>query len=170
MDNFEPLINLLLVLTVLSVVAERVSNVFKFRNPDLRNRKLDASEERAREGAIQSQTLLVGIAIAILAKADIFQILAHLDDPWSTLGWVRVIGAQWFQAPATQDIGTLLYTLGGCALTGLALGFGSKFWHDILSTVFELRTMARRRGSAMMTEAGNSNNESLPAGGDSDGQ
>jgi hypothetical protein len=170
MSNFEPLINLLVLLTILSVVAERTSNVIKFRKPELRNRKVDPTEERQREGAIQAQTLKIGIVIAIIAKADMFSMLAHLDDPWSTLGWVRVIGVQWFQSPATQNAGAILYTLGGCALTGLALGFGSKFWHDLLSTVFELRTMARRKGSDLIGQAGATVEEAATPGGENDEQ
>jgi len=142
------------------VTAERISNILKFRKEPLRDRKKDPKEERKREGEIQFQTAVIGIGIAVLTKADLFAFLTHLDDPWSTIGWVRVIGTQWFQSPALQSTGATLYTLGGCILTGLALGFGSKFWHDILSTVFELRNIARNRGSAVSLKAG--------AGGSSD--
>jgi hypothetical protein len=151
MPSFEPLINLLVLLTILSVVAERVANVIKFRTPTLRDREVDREKEREREGSIQSRAILIGVAVAVLAKADLFSILTHLDDPWSTLGWVRVTGAQWYQSPALQSTGAVLYALAGSALTGLALGFGSKFWHDVLSTVYELRTIARQRGTDAVT-------------------
>ena len=166
MTTFEPFVNLLIVLTVLSVTAERISNILKFKRPTLRDRQTDRKAERKREGEIQSQTLIIGIAIAVLAKADLFAFLTHLDDPWSTLGWVRVIGTQWFQSPATQSLGTILYSLGGCALTGLALGFGSKFWHDILSTVFELRTIARNQGSGLTASAGGGESANSGSNGD----
>jgi len=168
MTTFEPFINLLVVLTVLSVAAERVSNILKFKRPGLRDRQDDREAERIREGQIQAQTAIIGVAVAVLTKADLFAFLTHLDDPWSTLGWVRVIGTQWFQSPATQSLGTLLYSLGGCALTGLALGFGSKFWHDILSTVFELRAMARNRGSGLAAIAAGAESGDAASGGDGD--
>lgn len=41
--------------------------------------------------------------------------------------------------------------MGGCLVTRFALGFGSKFWHDLLGAVYELRDFARganRRRSA----------------------
>jgi hypothetical protein len=168
MTTFEPFINLLVVLTVLSVTAERVSNILKFKRPTLRDRQTKPEAERIREGQIQAQTAIIGIAIAVLTKADLFAFLTHLDDPWSTLGWVRVIGTQWFQSPATQSLGTILYSLGGCALTGLALGFGSKFWHDMLSTVFELRTIARNRGSGLNAIAGGGESSDAASSGDND--
>ena len=166
MPTFQPLINLLVLLTVLSVAAERISNVVKFRNPALRDHEVDRAKERQREGSIQSRALLIGIAVAIIAKADLFSILTHLDDPWSTLGWVRVTGTQWFQSPATQSVGAALYALAGSALTGLALGFGSKFWHDILSTVYELRTIARQKGTDAVTVSESVPAAELPSSGD----
>lgn len=165
MSNIDPIINLLVMLTVLSVIAERVSNILKFRKPELRNRSTDPDKEREREGQIHLQTVYTGIVIAILAKADLFSILGHLDDPWSTLGWVRVVGSQWHQSPAIQSWGTFLYTLGGSMLTGLALGFGSKFWHDILSTVFEIRNIVRDR-RRNPKEENQSNDSQTNRGGD----
>jgi len=145
MPTFEPLINLLVLLTVLSVAAERIANLVKFRSDDLRYRRVGINAERDREAAIQARVLVVGIVVAVAAKADLFSILTHLDDPWSTLGWVRVSGAQWFQSAALQNLGAALYALAGCTLTGVALGFGSKLWHDLLDTVYELRNLVRRR-------------------------
>ena len=37
-ESFQPIINLLVLLTALSVAAERITNLVKLRNPDLRNR------------------------------------------------------------------------------------------------------------------------------------
>lgn len=144
MGSFEPMINLLVLLTIFSVIAERVTNILKLGKEELRTRGTSEDAERRREQSIQARSVVVGIVIALIAKADIFTMLSNLDEPWRTLGWVRVSGAQWFRSPATASVGTLLYTLGGCALTGFALGFGSKFWHDILGSVFELRDKARR--------------------------
>lgn len=45
------------------------------------------------------------------------------------------------------DWSSALYAAVGSGFTGLALGFGSKFWHDVLSIMFELKSMARNRGS-----------------------
>ena len=63
-------------------------------------------------------------------------------------------GARWVWSPALQTVGSALYALGGCVLTGFALGFGSKFWHDLLGMVFELRKRAKQAKSGAKTEAG----------------
>jgi len=155
MNTFEPLINLLVLLSVLSIAAERVMNVFKLRRSELRESQTDLvaldekatdeekqkalKQEKEREGVIAQGTLLVSIALAILVKADFFEILTHVDAPWDTLGWVRVSGAQWVRSTATTGISQFFYALGGCAITGIGMGFGSKFWHDMLDIVYNAR-------------------------------
>jgi hypothetical protein len=146
METLQPLINLLVLLTALSLGAERVSNLVKLRNPNLKAKKPTYAEERDREHGIAGRTLLVGVILAVLVKADFFAILAHLDDPWRTLGWVQLSDYRWMRSPATANIGTFLYTLAGSVLTGIALSFGSKFWHDVLGTVYEVRSIARNHG------------------------
>ena len=147
MDSLEPIINILVVLAVLSMASERITNILKMGRADLRVRTRDEQQERARVQKIQSRSFMTGIFLALVAKADIFSMLVHIDDPWRTLGWVRVTGAQWFQSPALASPGTILFTIGGCILTGTALGFGSKFWHDVLGAVYELRSLARNKSS-----------------------
>ena len=145
MESLEPLINLIVLLTVMSVAAERATNLLKLRHNDLRMRKSSKEEERAREYRISVRSFLVGLILAVLVKADFFEIMLHLDSPWRTLGWVQVHGYTWFRSAATSELGTIIYALAGCVITGAMLGFGSKFWHDILGSVYELRGMARNR-------------------------
>jgi len=147
MESFEPLINLLVVLTVLSVAAERITELLKLRDSDLRDRKLAIAkgEEKERAYKISLRATLIGMILALGVKADFFEILTHLEDPWATFGWVQVKEHQWFKAPATRGVGNFIYALSGCVLTGIALGFGSKFWHDVLGAVYELRSIARNR-------------------------
>lgn len=130
MEPFEPLINLLALLSVLSIAAERLANVIKLGDPVLRT----LGDARERERRIANRVILVSVALAVVIKADLFQILSHLDAPWDTLGWSgnRPAGA-----------GGVLYAIGGSALTGISLGFGSKFWHDALDVVSALRASIR---------------------------
>lgn len=144
MNSFEPLINLIVLLTTLSIISERVTNIFKLRRSNLR---IPASEEakRAREYTISFFALCIGVLVAVLVKADFFAILKHLDSPWTTLGWLQVEKYNWTRTPATASIGNLIHCLAGCVITGCALGFGSKFWHDTLGSIYEIRTLARNR-------------------------
>jgi hypothetical protein len=142
-ESLDPLVNLLVLLTVLSVTVERVTNLLKLRHDDLRLRKGVYEDERNREKSISARSLFLGVLLAILVKADIFEIMTHLDDPWRTLGWVQIRGNEWLRTGSTENAGTFLYAVAGSVITGLSLGFGSKFWHDILGSVYELRSKVR---------------------------
>jgi hypothetical protein len=74
-----------------------------------------------------------------------FAILARLDAPWDTIGWVRMSGPDLMRSAALSDIPAMLYAAGGCIVTGIALGFGSKFWHDMLDIVFNARESLKKR-------------------------
>jgi hypothetical protein len=139
METFAPLINLLVLLSVLSVTAERVTNTFKLRRPAIRTPETDPAREKERERQITQASLVVCILVAFVVKADLFEILAHLDAPWETIGWVLVDGSHWMPSDATSSWSRFLYALAGSALTGIAMGFGSKFWHDVLDIVFNAR-------------------------------
>lgn len=143
MESLEAFVNVVALLAVLSAMSERVTNVLKLRDDTLRERMQGAAEKQ-REHRIQMRAALVSIALAILVKANLFEILARIESPWRTLGWVRLSSGQWFQSPSTDSIGAIVYTVVGCAFTGTALGLGAKFWHDLLGTIFELRSMARQ--------------------------
>jgi hypothetical protein len=64
MPSLEPLINLIVLLTVLSVAAERLTNDFKLKERDLREKREDEPSEKARERAIRWHSILIGMAIA----------------------------------------------------------------------------------------------------------
>ena len=72
MTVFQPVVNLLVVLTIFSVIAERLTNVLKLQHHDLRERKSSVTAERVREKGIQSRCVLMGIILAIVLKADVF--------------------------------------------------------------------------------------------------
>lgn len=154
MNTFEPLINLIVLLTALSIVAERVTNVLKLRRPKLKAR-LDGQDNPEREAAIALSALGIGVLVALLVKADLFAILKQLDNPWATLGWLQVDKYTWTRTPATATLGNAAHCIAGCVLTGCALGFGSKFWHDTLGAVYEVRNMARNRNAIALTTGAN---------------
>lgn len=93
MSAFEPLVNLFVLLGVLSLAAERVTNAIKLRRPALRVSYPDRTdltaeqvknlpdEEKKRELAIIQRSLGISILLALLVKADMFAILSRLDAP-----------------------------------------------------------------------------------------
>ena len=144
MEAFAPLINLLVLFTILSLTAERATNVIKLNSNDLRMRKKDEDGTRKREQKINIRNILINILFSIVIKANFFEVITHLSDPWKTLGWVQIQDNQWFLSPVLDSLGMTLIALVGCLIMGIALGFGSKFWHDILGIVYEIRDMKRK--------------------------
>ena len=70
MNAFEPVINLLVLMSVLSIAAERLANVVKLRTSSLIARKLTAHEEKERERLIGLRVLTTSILVAVVLKAD----------------------------------------------------------------------------------------------------
>ncbi len=133
MEAFEPLINLLVLMSALSIASERLANAMKLGDPELSEKKPGARDEKARERRIAQRALAASVVLAVVMKADFFQILAHLEAPWDTLGWVRPMEDGWTPS-------RFLHTLSGTIVTGISLGFGSKFWHDLLDLLYGVRT------------------------------
>jgi len=138
MPAFQPLINLLVLLSALSIAAERLANMLKLGDTELREKQASPQQEKARERRIALRALAASVALAVLMKADCFAILAHLEAPWDTLGWVRPAAeGQW-------TVSQLLQALNGTVVTGISLAFGSKFWHDVLDLVYGVRAAVGR--------------------------
>ncbi|HSR40864.1 MAG TPA: hypothetical protein VLL48_01800 [Longimicrobiales bacterium] len=139
MEPFTPLINLLVVLSALSVAAERATNVFKLNRPRLATKGATRDEEKERERSITQASIAVSIGLALVMKGDFFALLVGLGTPWETLGWARMEGGMLVRADELSSAGAATLAVVGSVVTGFALGFGSKFWHDLLDIVFETR-------------------------------
>ena len=145
MDTFAPLINLLILLSVLSITAERLTNTIKLRRPGMRTKGRTADDEKTREKQITQASLGVCVLLAVVVKADLFAILAHLNAPWETIGWLTVDPAGgWVRSDALSSVGRFLYAFAGCAISGVGMTFGSKFWHDMLDIVFNARAQLKK--------------------------
>jgi hypothetical protein len=153
MEALEPAIQVLTVFTVLSVLAERMTNLLKLRSEELRVKLKDKEQEKAREVGISWRSALIGVFVALLLKANFFEIVGAVEDPWKTLGWVQAHGPKWTRAAVLGSASSTLYALGGCVITGIGLGFGSKFWHDVLGAVYEVRELARGRKEKLEKDA-----------------
>jgi ABC-type Fe3+ transport system permease subunit len=144
MEAFEPLINLLVLFTILSLAGERATNIIKLKSNELRVRKKDEDGTRKREQKINIRNILINIFFSLIIKANFFEIITHLNDPWKTLGWVQLQDNQWVLSHALDSLGMTLLAVVGCIVMGISLGFGSKFWHDILGIIYEIRNSKRK--------------------------
>lgn len=147
MEAFEPIVNLLALMAVLSVACERITEILKLRGD--KDKTEDMLEEEKKTGARAYRfsliSFLLGIGVALLVKANFFEFMVNLRDPWATLGWVRLENYNWVRSPVTVDAGRFVYALIGCVVTGVGLGFGNKFWHDLLGTVNEVKNLTNQK-------------------------
>jgi hypothetical protein len=157
MDNvLGNLAGLVGVFIVLSLVVEKINDLIKLRNPALSVHKTSEEKEKERERDILFRNILVGIGIALVLKADAMQILISGEGA-EVIGWEKVFflgqpeeeeltAANFFyfenlafRNGAGMGLFAWLFALVGIATTGVALSFGSKFWHDVLGIIYELK-------------------------------
>jgi peptidoglycan L-alanyl-D-glutamate endopeptidase CwlK len=126
------LVSLVVVLLPLSFIAERFSNFFKLILPsngklgfgNLRHKENDTKREKIRERKIFLLSLLSGEIVAFALKADLFRII---ED--GKIGW-------------NHQSDNLLWIV-GCFFTGFFLSWGSKFWHDLLGILLEVKNLRK---------------------------
>ena len=130
--NSDILISLVVVLLPLSFISERFSNFFKLVLPssgklgfgNLRHKEDDLKKEKIRERKIFLLSLLSGEIVAFSLKADLFQIIEN-----GKIGW-------------NHKSDDLLWIV-GCLFTGFFLSWGSKFWHDLLGIMLEVKNLRK---------------------------
>lgn len=143
-------------LFILSLISERIANFFKLYLPEdrwfffippgkFRTKQDNDYEEKCRARRVFVLALLSGFGVALVLKADVIAIFNSGRDPESTLGWDT------FSLPKVanykifwQNFGSILITISGCLLTGFFLSFGSKFWHDLLDLLLEVKNLRKK--------------------------
>jgi hypothetical protein len=178
MDNLYKIVTILF---ILSLISERVANFFKLKLSETRKlldktgtirhffsfnntsiRKKDPKEEKDREFRILKINLFFGCAIAIGFHADLFGIIKHIDDANNVLSWNSEY-LELKQDCFLTTIGIILLSLLGCFFTGVFLSFGSKFWHDMLDLIMEVKNY--RGALATQLEQTDSSSKNTTTGG-----
>ena len=118
------------VLLILSLITEKIANFIKLQNETIAHRTDVCEDEKVRERKIQQLSIIVGIAVALVAKANLFNFF-KVDFK---LFW------------ATEDFKglTLLSNIVGSIVSGLFLSLGSKFFHDLLDILLQIKNLKRK--------------------------
>jgi hypothetical protein len=116
-------------LFILSLASEKVTNFIKLQFASLFCKTNDTAGEKKREKQIQYISITTGLVIAIAAKANIFLMF----QPDFQLFWTDVDAKG--ESPASNIIGSVL--------SGLFLSLGSKFFHDLIDLVLEMKNLKR---------------------------
>ena len=148
METLEKLITLLTTLFTLSLISERIINWMKlyfgqtgkkllfFTNTkeDITKRSNNPQLNTIRDRKILGLNIIVCVLVAFLVHANLFDFL-KLENPTEHLGWNR------FQLPkgSREWLYALFNTILGCVMSGLCMSMGSKFWHDALDLLFQIK-------------------------------
>jgi|KBSSwiS6_1023812.scaffolds.fasta_scaffold03969_2 hypothetical protein len=155
-------IGLIITLFLLSMICERLADFFKnylgetstgsgrvigrlLRMGDLTTRNdPDSKEEDRRYYKILKINIWCGFFTALALNADLFNIINHKDEPFKAIGWDGVIMIWDPNFPWEWDlIPQALIFITGCFGTGFFISFGSKFWHDLLDIVYQVKNYRR---------------------------
>lgn len=120
-------ITIILILLMLSLITERVSNFVKLRFSAL-SIKMEASSiaEKIRERRINLVAVLIGVAVALASRANFFDLIQEAEiRPWESIADVSFVAVF------------------GCLITGLFLSQGSKFFHDLLDVLLYAKNIKR---------------------------
>lgn len=180
-DVTEQITALLVMLFILSLITERVANFFKLKLSGTRQtaftkrgvsyyfkfnntayKSSNVREEKKREYRVLKINLFFGFVVALAFRADLFQIIDHINEPTAHIGWDSFLydwplNPDWnYGTKILYRIGSLLVTVTGCFLVGSFLSFGSKFWHDLLDLILqvkEYRRMMSAEGTALLKKS-----------------
>lgn len=118
------------VLLILSLITEKIANFIKLQNETIAHRTEVCEDEKVRERKIQLLSIIVGIVVAIIAKANLFNFFK--------------VDFKLFWAPEDFYGLSLLSNVVGSIVAGLFLSIGSKFFHDLLDILLQIKNMKRK--------------------------
>lgn len=99
-------------------------------------------DERAKDKEVTALSFIVGFLVAYCFNANLFE----LFKPAVQLGWGETapfVKEPWY-ALNPQYFDTGILTIIGFLLTAFFLAFGSKFFHDLLDTLLQVKNLKRK--------------------------
>lgn len=147
----EQIIQLVTILFLLSMVCERIADFFKHYlcgsdffgiGDTITKFPGDDIKEQARAYRILKINVWCGIATAAILKADMIKILNDIENAGKTLGWSNISEYAsgkdyWYQSS------DYFFLIPGIVVTGCFISFGSKFWHDLLDILYQVKNTKR---------------------------
>jgi hypothetical protein len=142
-------IAVMLILFVLSQINERITNLVKLKlhqslgAGNLRNiETYDEESEKKRESKIVVISIVCGVLVSLILKADIYSILQIAIQAKNNINETEKSVTDLFTGWGPNDLN--LRNIVGCLFTGVFLSFGSKWWHDILDLLLEIKNVKRK--------------------------
>lgn len=120
----------IVVLLILSLITEKIANFVKLQFRTLSVKAETDEGERIRERRIQYISIIAGITVALVCKANLF--LLFKND--FNLFWTS-------QPIEGEDIFSNII---GALISGFFLSLGSKFFHDLLDMILQIKNLKRK--------------------------
>lgn len=130
----EKFIAVTMVLLILSMITEKIGNFVKMAQVSWIQKLMTAKDDKEREHKIQKMSMVIGIGVAVISKANIFAIYTGKED----------FDFFWTSADFKTGIWPLISTVTGSVLCGLFLSLGSKFFHDLLDMLLQVKNLKRK--------------------------
>ena len=139
----DQIIQLVTILFVLSMVCERIADFLKHYlcgnkilniGDTITKAPPEDNREKARYYRILKINVWCGILTALILKADLIKMFNAVKDAGTTVGWENI------NSYTGLDKVFLPF---GIILTGCFISFGSKFWHDLLDILLEIKNAKR---------------------------
>ncbi|WEK20508.1 MAG: hypothetical protein P0Y49_05075 [Candidatus Pedobacter colombiensis] len=141
-------------LFALSLIAERIANLYKLFRDRMRTKTSDKELEKVRERNVMITALVSGWIVAYIAGANLFGLLkgqglspmTYGDDGLSWDGYPELNGLQFHF---------------GIFLSGVFISLGSKFWHDMLDIILEFSNLKKAQAGQAQAETQVKENQAL---------
>jgi hypothetical protein len=119
-----------IVLLILSLITEKIANFWKLQHESLASKKVLGVDEKLREKNIQLITIVVGVLVALISKANLFN---FFKDEYNLF---------WTEEDFKRTV--LASNIVGSIVSGLFLSLGSKFFHDLLDILLQVKNLKRK--------------------------
>lgn len=129
----EKFIAVTMVLLILSMITEKIGNFVKMSEVKWIKKRMACANEKERERKIQTMSIGVGIGVALVAKANIFAIYSTAEFEFF-----------WNEKDISSGFLHFFSTLTGSLFCGLFLSLGSKFFHDLLDMLLQVKNLKRK--------------------------
>jgi hypothetical protein len=158
-DILDSIIGLLIILFILSMINEKITQLIRKYSPfikpgtKLHGTKMSSFWRHIRkkqtdgtilddkiEREVNSLSFVVGLLITLIFCVDLFRMVT-VSDPRTVLYWDKEKWNFYWGKEWVYRIPILLVSF---CLTGFFLTFGSKFFHDLLDTLFQVKNLKRK--------------------------
>lgn len=159
-DVLDSMISVTIILFILSTIVEKLTNLIRKYSPfirpgdcmhgktisrvwrNIRKKQMSSSRMDDRiEREVNSLSFVIGLLIAIIFCVDLFQMFVS-PNPSDYLYWTEPRW-KWYWAKGEWGYRIPILLISFC-LTAFFLTFGSKFFHDLLDNLFQVKNLKRK--------------------------